>query len=66
MTIGEEETLISMLEKIYWIETEMVQVSIWEALIEIDDDSDEELEMMAIDAEEHVNLLIRWFEEIGK
>lgn len=66
MTIGEEETLISMLEKLYWIETEMVQLSIWEARIEIDDNSDEELEMMAIATEKHVNLLTRWFEEIGK
>ncbi|APH39179.1 hypothetical protein [Methanohalophilus halophilus] len=66
MGIRKEETLISMLEKIYWIETEMVQLSIWEARIEIDDNSDEELEKMALDAERHVNLLIRWFDEIGK
>ncbi|ADE36430.1 hypothetical protein [Methanohalophilus mahii] len=66
MTIGEEKALISMLEKFYWIETEMVQLSIWEALIEIDDNSDEELEMMAIATEKHVNLLAKWFEEIGK
>jgi hypothetical protein len=43
----------------------MVQLSIWEARIELDDNSDEELEMMAIATEKHVNLLIRWFEEIG-
>lgn len=66
MPIKKEETIISMLEKIYWIETEMVQLSIWEARIEIDDNSDEELEKMAIAAEEHVNLLKRWFDEIGK
>ncbi|WP_233564813.1 hypothetical protein [Methanohalophilus sp. RSK] len=61
--IKDKETLKSQLQKMYWIETEMEQLVIWESRIELMGEDVDALERLANDSDNHGLQLKKWMEK---
>ncbi|MBN2110695.1 MAG: hypothetical protein JW705_06365 [Methanosarcinaceae archaeon] len=58
--IENKEVLISLMQKMYWIEAEMEQMNTWEARIEMMDENLEALEILSHDSERHGSIVEKW------
>ena len=60
MAIKQKEVVVSMLQKMYWIEAEMEQFGTWEARIELMGEYTNTLHILQSDSENHRILLEKW------
>ncbi|MDF1534399.1 MAG: hypothetical protein P1P69_07870 [Methanosarcinaceae archaeon] len=64
MAIKQKEVIISMLQKMYWVETEMEQLGTWEARIEMMGECTNTLEILQNDSDVHRIILEKWMNVI--
>jgi hypothetical protein len=58
--IKEKKVLVSLLQRMYWIESEMEQLGTWEARIEMMDENLEALEVLSHDSDLHGSIVEKW------
>ncbi|WP_406659685.1 hypothetical protein V7O66_07485 [Methanolobus sp. ZRKC3] len=58
--IKNKRILTSLLQKMYWIESEMEQLGIWEARIELMNENIEALETLSHDSDKHWIIIEKW------
>jgi hypothetical protein len=58
--IKEKKVLVSLLQRMYWIESEMEQLGTWEARIEMMDENLEALEILSHDSDLHGSIVEKW------
>ncbi|WP_242492618.1 hypothetical protein [Methanolobus psychrotolerans] len=58
--ITDKITLEKLLQRMYWIETEMEQLGTWEARIEMMEDNVAALEVLSHDSDKHGNIVQKW------
>lgn len=59
-TIKDKEVLISLMQKMYWLELEMEQMGTWEGRLEMMDENLEALEILSHDSDKHGSIVKRW------
>lgn len=59
------EAILSTLDKIYWIESQMEQLMLWESMIQSGEKSKESLFKLVQDSETHKNRLDIWFNKLN-
>jgi hypothetical protein len=62
-TITEKEVLASKLQKIYWIETEMEHLAVWEARIELGGEETKAIETLSNDSGRHRLTIEGWLKK---
>ncbi|WP_406656729.1 hypothetical protein V7O62_12815 [Methanolobus sp. ZRKC2] len=61
--IKDREVLISLIQKMYWVESEMEQMNTWEARIEMMDENLEALEVLSHDSDRHGSIVEKWLKK---
>jgi hypothetical protein len=61
--IKEKKVLVSLLQRMYWIESEMEQLGTWEARIEMMDENLEALEVLSHDSDLHGSIVEKWLKK---
>ena len=59
-TIDNKEVLVSLMQKMYWLELQMEQMNTWEARIEMMDENLEALEILSHDSDRHGSIVEKW------
>lgn len=61
----QKEAVISTLDKIYWIESQMEQLLLWESMIQSGDTAKESLFTLVQDSETHKNQIEKWLNKLN-